>query len=87
MTTNSDSVNNELDLATMPDSMWEMKPWWCQPWSIVLTGITIPVGSWLLLRQWLVTLPAVAVIAGWWALFLWQVPAQYAAAVSAAKAK
>lgn len=23
------------------DSVWQHKPWWCQPWSIVLTGCTI----------------------------------------------
>ena len=70
----------------MPDSMWQLKPWWCQPWSIVLTGIAVPLGSWLLLHRLLVTLPIVAVIVGWWLLFLVLVPAQYAAAVKEAKA-
>lgn len=74
-----------LEVAALPDSMWQMKPWWCQPWSIVLTGVAIPLGSWLLLHRLLVTLPISLVIVGWWALFLWMVPTQYAAAVRDAK--
>ncbi|MEM6450607.1 MAG: DUF6737 family protein [Cyanobacteria bacterium P01_D01_bin.105] len=62
-------------------SMWAIKPWWCQPWSIVLTGLAIPLGSWRLLHLWWITLPVSAVIAVWWVLFLGIVPAQYAAAV------
>lgn len=62
-------------------SIWEVKPWWCQPWSIILTGLAIPTGSWLLLHLWWITLPVVAVIVVWWVLFLGIVPAQYAAAV------
>ena len=23
-------------------SFWALKPWWCQPWSIVLTGVAGP---------------------------------------------
>jgi hypothetical protein len=33
-----------------PDSVWNHKPWWCQPWSIILTGISIISGSWLLFK-------------------------------------
>lgn len=65
----------------MADSIWQMKPWWCQPWSIVLTGVAIPTGSWLLLHRLWITLPVAGVIALWWVLFLGLVPAQYAAAV------
>jgi len=63
-------------------SIWQVKPWWCQPWSIVLTGLAIPIGSWLLLHHWWITLPVSAVIVVWWVLFLGVVPAQYAEAVS-----
>lgn len=67
-----------------PTSMWQAKPWWCQPWSIVLTGVAIPVASWLLLHRLWVTLPVVGAIALWWLLFLVLVPAQYAAALKEA---
>ena len=36
------TVEQEMALDEMPDSMWQLKPWWCQPWSIILTGIAIP---------------------------------------------
>ncbi len=62
-------------------SIWQTKPWWCQPWSIVLTGIAIPVASWLLLHLVWITLPVVGVMVVWWVLFLGLVPAQYAAEV------
>ncbi|OUC16465.1 MAG: hypothetical protein B0A82_01500 [Alkalinema sp. CACIAM 70d] len=40
----------------VPEStVWQYKPWWCQPWSIVLTGVTIIAGSWWLLRMVWVT--------------------------------
>lgn len=63
--------------------MWAIKPWWCQPWSIVLTGLAISTLSWLLLHQLWITLPLAMVIGLWWWLFLWIVPAQYAAARAA----
>ena len=27
-------------------NIWDYKPKWCQPWSILLTGIILIVGSW-----------------------------------------
>ena len=79
---NTKEANHELPL-----SIWQTKPWWCQPWSILLTGIAIPLGTWLLLHQWWVTLPIVVGIALWWLLFLVVVPTQYATAVKELKAK
>ena len=51
-------------------NVWNYKPWWCQPWSIILTGISIVTGSWLLLHIiWLSTIVAIPIIA-WWIYFL-----------------
>ncbi|NET10265.1 MAG: hypothetical protein F6K09_10100 [Merismopedia sp. SIO2A8] len=59
-------------------SLWDVKPWWCQPWSIILTGLAIPSVAWLVThRLWLVT-PIVLMILGWWTLFLYLVPKSYA---------
>ncbi len=86
MTVSSQEFESEgLAAKDMPDSMWQMKPWWCQPWSIVLTGVAIPLGSWLVFHRLLLTLPIAVVMVGWWMLFLVLVPAQYAAAVREAK--
>ena len=59
-------------------TIWELKPWWCQPWSILLTGTAMVGASWLLLHLfWLSFLVAVGVVA-WWMLFLVVVPAAWA---------
>lgn len=57
-----------------PVSVWNYKPWWCQPWSILLVGITIIGGSWLIFKimfgmLWLAVLIAIPVIA-WMGFFL-----------------
>lgn len=63
-------------------SIWAVKPWWCQPWSIILTGLCIPTVSWLLLHRLWLTIPIAGIILLWWVLFLVLVPAQYAKAMS-----
>ncbi|MCP9774395.1 DUF6737 family protein [Cyanobium sp. WAJ14-Wanaka] len=58
-------------------SMWAEKPWWCQPWTIVLTGLGVGSASWLFWQRWWVTAPVAAAILVWWWLFLVLVPATY----------
>ena len=49
---------------------WSYKPWWCQPWSILLTGITLMGGSWLCWKTvWLTILVSLPVLA-WMGFFL-----------------
>ena len=56
--------------STTDFNVWNYKPWWCQPWSIILTGITIITGSWLLLHIiWLSIIVAMPIIL-WWVYFL-----------------
>ena len=84
----SDQQSGQMPNSTpesMPDSMWALKPWWCQPWSILLTGAAIPAASWLLFHRLWITVPTIGAIAIWWLLFLVLVPGQYAAAVKAGK--
>lgn len=51
-------------------SIWNYKPWWCQPWSIILTGIIIVGGSWLLAKVlWITILLSIPILA-WWGYFL-----------------
>lgn len=52
---------------------WQLKPFWCRPWSIVLTGLFILVISWTLLPILFACLASLAVII-WWFLFLKLVP-------------
>ena len=60
-----------------PSSIWDLKPWWCQPWSIVTTGGLV-VGVTLIWpgRLWFSLLVAAGVVA-WWLLFLVLVPAAW----------
>jgi hypothetical protein len=53
-----------------PISPWNYKPWWCQPWSILLTGAVIITGSWVLLKTIWVTVLISMPILVWWAYFL-----------------
>ncbi|PPS43145.1 DUF6737 family protein [Chroococcidiopsis sp. TS-821] len=51
-------------------SVWNYKPWWCQPWSILLTGVTLIAGSWILFKTlWLTLLVALPVLT-WMGFFL-----------------
>ncbi len=70
------------DEAMAPDSLWEHKPWWCQPWSILLSGVAVVTGSWFLLGRWWITAPLAAGVLLWWWLFLVLVPAAYRAEVA-----
>jgi len=51
-------------------SVWNYKPWWCQPWSIVLTGVSIIGGSWLLFHRYWVTAFVAVPILIWMGFFL-----------------
>ena len=59
-------------------SVWDYKPGWCQPWSIILTGITIVGGSWLLLHNIWISLAVSLPIAAWWVYFLVIYPKAFA---------
>ena len=63
----------------MAESLWSHKPLWCQPWSILLTGVVVVGGSWWLLRLWWISVPLGVGVLVWWWLFLVAVPAAYRA--------
>lgn len=63
-------------------SFWQLKPFWCQPWSILLTGVAVPSASWLLLQRWWITAPITLAVLLWWWLFLVLVPASHDAGMS-----
>jgi len=54
-----------MDNPAKPTSIWQIKPWWCQPWSILLTGNALIGGSWLLLHRWWLTLIVAIPVALW----------------------
>ncbi|MEM1366815.1 MAG: DUF6737 family protein [Cyanobacteria bacterium P01_H01_bin.15] len=58
-------------------SMWQSKPWWCQPWTILLSGCGFVGGSWAVFEKWWITAPVSFAIAVWWFVFLYLVPKAY----------
>ncbi|WP_017652940.1 DUF6737 family protein [Fortiea contorta] len=53
-----------------PLSPWNYKPWWCQPWSILLTGVSLISGSWLIFKNiWITVIVAIPVFT-WMGFFL-----------------
>jgi len=64
-------------LAAADPGFWAHKPWWCQPWSILATGLLATAGSWWLLQLWWITLPLTLLVLAWWLLFLVLVPAAW----------
>jgi len=62
---------------TQENSIWALKPWWCQPWSIVLSGSCSVAGSWVVMQRWWITGPLACGVVLWWLLFLVLVPAAY----------
>lgn len=58
----------------MTQSVWQQKPWWCQPWSILLTGFGLIAASWLLLKMiWVTGLVALPLLA-WMGFFVFVYP-------------
>ena len=81
------STQNELPTSNPPKEcdLWSQKPWWCQPWSILLTGVLVASGSWLLFHKLWITLPTIVGVLIWWLLFLVIAPAAYRQAANAAQ--
>lgn len=65
------------DPSAAASSLWDHKPFWCQPWSILLTGVVVVAGSWIVLRLWWLTLLVGLAVLAWWLLFLVLVPQAY----------
>ncbi|MFM7236838.1 MAG: DUF6737 family protein [Cyanobium sp.] len=69
---------NKQNNPSSASSFWQHKPWWCQPWTILLTGSSL-IGLLVLAYQlynapwWLVSPPFIGIL-GWWFLFLVIVP-------------
>ena len=59
-------------------NIWDYKPAWCQPWSIILTGIVVIMASWLVLHTLWVTFGVGVAIAVWWIYFLVVYPKAFA---------
>ncbi|KAL3136649.1 hypothetical protein ABBQ38_005890 [Trebouxia sp. C0009 RCD-2024] len=73
----SGSYSDAPSQSTNPD-FWAHKPVWCQPWSILASGITfVAVARWITGGSTVATVVAAVPILVWWYLFLVLVPADF----------
>lgn len=70
------------ELSVEYENVWDTKPAWCQPWSIVLTGVTGVSLSWLAIKSTIVTGVVTVLVAGWWYVFLYTYPMAYTAMIA-----
>ena len=68
-------------------NIWDYKPAWCQPWSIILTGLMIIIGSWFVLHSVWLTIAIALPIVAWWVYFLIVYPQAFADYITSQEAK
>tara|TARA_B100000700_G_C14778403_1_gene730104 strand:+ start:118 stop:339 length:222 start_codon:yes stop_codon:yes gene_type:complete len=56
---------------------WDLKPPWCQPWTIVSFGILVLISSWLIFQSLIITSVVTIFISLWWGVFLILAPNLY----------
>jgi len=68
--------SSETQISDEVDSLdfWHYKPWWCQPQSIILTGILVTLGTAIVTKIVWITLLIFLVVLVWWTYFLVLVP-------------
>ena len=81
----STSSEPEEFLRDAPLNVWDIKPPWCQPWTIVSTGFAIIGVASIPHWTWLTAIASLGVFT-WWYLFLGVYASQYKEAVIAARA-
>ncbi len=59
------------------NSYWDLKPIWCQPWTILLTGFVCITCSWFIFHIRFLTLIIFILVSIWWYLFLYLAPSIY----------
>ena len=59
------------------NNYWDLKPSWCQPWSIIGFGTLLLIFSWILFENIIVTSGLAVIIIIWWILFLIIAPNSY----------
>ena len=58
-------------------SIWDSKPYWCQPWSIISFGVLVLIFSWKLFNNIIFTSVLGVFVFVWWILFLILAPNSY----------
>ncbi|XP_062190837.1 uncharacterized protein LOC133893851 isoform X5 [Phragmites australis] len=62
-----EDMDEYLDYLSLEyDSVWDTKPVWCQPWTILLSGTVAAACSWVVLQSIVITAGVSFVICAWW---------------------
>ena len=56
---------------------WDLKPYWCQPWSIITFGFFVIIFSWMIFNNLIITSILAFIIIIWWTVFLIIAPISY----------
>ncbi len=59
------------------NQFWDQKPLWCQPWSVIFTGILITILGFVLIKIIILNLILSIFVVLWWFLFLYVAPLTY----------
>ncbi len=59
------------------NQFWNLKPYWCQPWSIITFGNLVLIFSWMLFKNIIITSFLAFITITWWSIFLIIVPRSY----------
>ena len=65
-----------MDLSSKK-KFWDLKPFWCQPWSIISFGILILIVAWTLFNNIVINLILGFFVIIWWIVFLFFAPSSY----------
>ena len=63
--------------ADSKNDIWNLKPFWCQPWSIISFGILVLIFSWTLFNNIIISSIFLFLVLSWWILFLIIAPKLY----------
>tara|TARA_Y100001968_G_scaffold315510_1_gene342195 strand:+ start:139 stop:372 length:234 start_codon:yes stop_codon:yes gene_type:complete len=63
--------------ANTKNQFWDLKPAWCQPWTIITFGILVLILIWTVFHNITITLVCSSLVVLWWILFLFLVPISF----------
>tara|TARA_B100000579_G_C22433086_1_gene666244 strand:+ start:347 stop:568 length:222 start_codon:yes stop_codon:yes gene_type:complete len=66
-----------MDSNSEKKNYWDVKPYWCQPWSIITFGNLVLIISWILFNNIIITSILAFIVIIWWVLFLIIAPRSY----------
>ncbi len=76
---------NSKDSSSVSIGYWSEKPFWCKPWSILLSGIIFLYILFSYVQLLWIKITATLLILSWWILFLFLVPVAYESNLRATK--